>query len=135
MQANSRAGWAYDQEKWTTLNDRSQRYERDLDLEAEMKKMTYDDQKRLQDTVQTSWHKEQQKKEQKRETWTSSKDSPNTNPYKGKDKGGIRSTKAHFTKSWDTDQSHVKREAQPKGGKPKGGKKGDSKKSSVKEEW
>ena len=43
MQANSRTGWAYDQEKWTTLRDRSQRYERDLDLEAEMKKMTYDD--------------------------------------------------------------------------------------------
>ena len=42
MDSNVRTAWAYDQEKWTTIHDRVQRYERDLDPQKELLSNTWD---------------------------------------------------------------------------------------------
>ena len=83
MDSNVRTAWSYDQEKWTTIHDRVQRYERDLDPQKELLGTTWDAQKRISDGIQAKWQKEKQKKNHK-QPWS-------TQPKGGKGKGDRKS--------------------------------------------
>ena len=62
IQYNSRTAWQYDQEKWSEVQERAQRYEEDLDVKTKLASVDYTEQKRIKEQVQIKFEKEQTEK-------------------------------------------------------------------------
>ena len=93
--------------------DRVNRYERDLNLAAELTSTTYDAQKRISDNLQKAWDAGQRKKEQKKF---------HNDKGKGGGKGGGKWTdKVQFASTEAAFGSGGEEQSKKKGGGGKGG--------------
>jgi hypothetical protein len=122
LNSNVRTAWSYDQEKWTSISDRAQRYERDLDPQQELTSTTWDAQKRIADGIHAKWEKEKQKKDQKQQGAQQKKG-------KGKGKGRDTSTFASTAASYDSAAPDPQQPRKQQKGKGKGSDKGAGKKA------
>jgi hypothetical protein len=134
LTASSRTAWACGgQEKWSGISDRARRYERDLDLQAEMQNFTYDDRRRLHDDAKATRDKGQTAKAVKKELAKRER-------VKAK-AGGTSSFVSAVLSFASTAEFHqtTRKKNMTKGGEPpsRGGKKGSGYKggSEVKREW
>ena len=92
IQQNGRTAWQYDQEKWSHIHERAQRYDPTLDIPAVMKELSHGEVNRINEEVQKRYDKDQHAKPRKSDERFVRKDageSESPSKGKGKDQGFI----------------------------------------------
>ena len=138
IQTNCRTAWQYDQEKWSQVHERAQRYEIKLEVESTLTDLSRSEVTRIREEVQKRFAQEQ-KSNSKRKEDRAGDDTPQESDahYKGRGKDrGFVPLKAQFpssSSSWQ-DEPPNKKQFKGKGGGAFRQKKNWGKSQEMKEE-